>query len=121
MGETPYMPPGADAGFILARDENLITRRNAQLAEYRSSTQRSSYQSVSLPVGGGIYYRLGVSTPTLSRTSLDVVDEGTIALTDHAVYFGGNLSTFRIGYDEILRLDPYKDGLGFTGGMVRAR
>ena len=32
-----------------------------------------------------------------------------MALTDQAIYFGGALYTFRIAYEDILRLEPYRD------------
>jgi hypothetical protein len=108
-GEVPYVPPGTHTGFMLARSENLILRRNAELAEYRHTVQRGNYQSISLPVGGGIYYRLGTTTPRISQATLQVVDQGKMVITDQAIYFGGNLHTFRIAYEDILRLEPYRD------------
>ena len=120
-GKVPYMPPETVSGFILAPDENLILKRSAQLAEYRHAVERGTYQAVSLPLGGGIYYRLAKTTPRISQTSLQVVDQGKMALTDRAIYFGGNLQTFRVAYEDILRLEPYRDAFEVHENYGRGR
>jgi hypothetical protein len=84
-------------------------------AEERTvTTNRSrSYQGLSLPVGGGIYYHIGGSQGHQERTSgLLPLDGGKILITTKALYFGGQEKTFRIALDHVLRYQPYVDGVG---------
>jgi hypothetical protein len=83
-------------------------------AEERTvTTNRSrSYQGLSLPVGGGIYYHIGGSQGHQERTSgLLPLDGGKILITTKSLYFGGQEKTFRIPLDHILRYQPYVDGV----------
>jgi hypothetical protein len=84
-------------------------------AEERTvTTNRSrSYQGLSLPVGGGIYYHIGGSQGHQERTSgLLPLDGGKILITTKSLYFGGQEKTFRIPLDHVLRYQPYVDGVG---------
>lgn len=83
-------------------------------AEERTVTNHSrSYQGLSLPVGGGIYYHIGGSQGHQERTSgLLPLDGGKILITSQALYFGGQTKTFRIQLDHVLRYQPYVDGVG---------
>lgn len=111
-GIVPYFPPDGQTSFRLSRDETIIVKRGAGLAEYRTVSSGGGYQSVSLPVGGGVYYRLGASLPKTESTGLVLVDQGSMLVTTHAVYFGGAKASFRIPYDSILRLESFADGIG---------
>jgi hypothetical protein len=108
----PYYTPEMSSGFRLGHDEHPIVRRNATLAEYKSVSTGSTFQSISLPVGGGLYYKLGQSHPNTRQTGLVPVDGGLMLVTTHAIYFGGDLNTFRIPYHSILRIEPFVDGFG---------
>ena len=110
-GEVPYMDPNVQIGFRLGRSEHLINRRNASLAEYQTVTSGGGFQSVSMPVGGGIYYRLGASIPKSQHSGLVLVDQGSMAITTEALYFGGERETFRIPLSSIIRLEPYNDAV----------
>lgn len=83
-------------------------------AEERTVTNHSrSYQGLSLPVGGGIYYHIGGSQGHQERTSgLLPMDDGKILITTKSLYFGGQEKTFRIVLDQVLRYQPYVDGVG---------
>jgi hypothetical protein len=83
-------------------------------AEERTVTNRTrSYQGLSLPVGGGIYYHIGGSQGHQERTSgLLPLDGGKILITTKALYFGGQGKTFRIALDHVLRYQPYVDAVG---------
>ncbi len=84
-------------------------------AEERTVTTNRSrtYQGLSLPVGGGVYYHIGGSQGHQERTSgLLPLDGGKILITSQAIYFGGQTKTFRIQLDHVLRYQPYVDGVG---------
>lgn len=83
-------------------------------AEERTVSNRSrSYQGLSIPVGGGIYYHIGGSQGHQERTSgLLPLDGGKILITTKSLYFGGQEKTFRISLDHVLRYQPYVDGVG---------
>jgi hypothetical protein len=83
-------------------------------AEERTVTNHSrTYQGLSLPVGGGIYYHIGGSQGHQERTSgLLPLDGGKILVTSNALYFGAQSKTLRIPLDRVLRYQPYVDGIG---------
>jgi hypothetical protein len=109
-GRVPYYEPGSFRDFRLRSGEHPIVRRFAQLAEYRTVPSGSLYQSLSIPIGRGIYYRLGSSHPAIPRTGLAVVDEGITLISTEAFYFGGQQATLRIEHGSILRLEPFMNG-----------
>ena len=111
-GRVPYYTPDMASGFRLGHDEHPIVRRKTGLAEYRSVATGSNYQSISLPVGGGMYYRLGSSHQSTRQTGLVLTDRGEMLITTHAIYFGGELHTFRIPFTSILRTQSFVDGFG---------
>jgi hypothetical protein len=83
-------------------------------SEERTITSHSrSYQGLSLPVGGGIYYHIGGSQGHQERTSgLLPLDGGRILITNHSLYFGGQKTTLRIPLAHVLRYQSYVDGVG---------
>lgn len=110
-GQVPYHGPEMSSGFVLRANEHPIVRRGAVLAEYKTTTSRT-YGSVSVPIGGGMYYRLGAAQPRSSETALTLVDQGMLLITTQAIYFGGARATFRTEYSSILRLDSFNDAVG---------
>jgi hypothetical protein len=107
---------GETVAFILRSGEIPIfqTGNCVTYAEERTVTSRSrSYQGLSLPVGGGIYYHIGGSQGHQERTSgLLPLDGGKILVTTQSLYFGGQEKTLRIPLDRVLRYQPYVDGVG---------
>jgi hypothetical protein len=109
----PYYDDTGRMNFQLGRQEQRIFSTGRTIvAEYRDVTSSRSYQSVSLPVGGGLYYRVGASSTPTHQTSLIQIDEGEMLLTTQAIYFGGQESTFRIPYNTVLRFEAFTDGIG---------
>jgi hypothetical protein len=111
-GEVPHYDPNGFADFRFQKDEHPILRRNAVLAEYRTITNGRSYQSVGLPIGGGMYYRFGVSQPRTQQSGLMPVDEGLMVITTQGILFSGQTHNFRLPYSSILRIEPFVDGFG---------
>ncbi len=82
-------------------------------AEERNVNRSRSYQGLSIPVGGGIYYHIGGSQGHQERTSgLLPLDGGKILIATKSLYFGGQEKTLRIVLDQVLRYQPYVDGVG---------
>jgi hypothetical protein len=84
---------------------------------YRKSEMVSShtggYNGVSVRVASGLYYRFGdYAGHTVSSPAL-YTDVGFWVLSNKAMYFCGELTSFQIPYHSILRFKPYPDGLGF--------
>ncbi len=111
-GQVPYHHPDLANGFFLDHNEHPILRRNATLAEYRQVSTGRTYHSMSLPVGGGIYYRIGASAPRTQQTGLVPIDQGKMLITTKAIYFSGTTTTFKLPYSSILRLESFVDAVG---------
>lgn len=116
-GVTPNFDEAGEAvAFNLRSDEVPIFQTGdcVTYSEERTVTSRSrTYQGVSIPVGGGIYYHLGGSQGHQERTSgLLPLDGGKILITTQAFYFGGQKTTLRIPLDHVLRYQAYLDGVG---------
>jgi hypothetical protein len=107
---------GETVAFNIRAEEIPIfqTGNCVTYAEERTTASRSrTYQGLSLPVGGGIYYHIGGSQGHQERTSgLLPLDGGKILITTKSLYFGGQQKTFRIALDHVLRYQPYVDGVG---------
>lgn len=96
--------------FNLQSDELPIFRAGCtDLAEHRRASQRS-YQSVSIPIGGGLRYNVGASMPTTSQ-NLVIVDTGELLITSKSIYFGGNQEKFRISIDSVIRFEGFADAV----------
>ncbi len=108
--------PSMASGFRLDADESPIVRRNTTLAQNRPSNG-SSFQSISVPVGLGLYYRFGISQSNVGQVRLTQVDQGLMLLTTKAIYFSGNSTTFRIDYASILRLALCENGFEVHGSF----
>ena len=111
-GETPYFNPSTTINFRLSSDEQPILKRNARLAEYGNLPKGGGSQSISLPIGGGLYYRLSASLPRSEETGLVLLDEGELLITTKAIYFGGLKQALHLPYSSILRLESLADGIG---------
>jgi hypothetical protein len=111
-GEVPHWDPQTPVGFRMSRGESAIVKRNAMLAEYKTISRGGAYQSIGLPIGGGLYYRLGASTPHSQQTGLALIEAGQMLITTQAIYFGGLTHNFKIPHSSILRLEPFVDGIG---------
>jgi len=102
--------------FNLRHDEIPIfqTGECVVYAEERTLTNYNrSYQGLSIPVGHGVYYHVGSSHGHQERTSgLTPLDGGRMLVTTKSLYFGGRKTTLRIPLDQVLRYQPYVDGVG---------
>lgn len=99
--------------FQLHRGEvPVFSSGDTILATYQTLSQRKTYQSIGVPIGAGMYYRIGQSHGPAAQTGLVQSDEGEMLFTSQALYFGGRQSTFRVPYSSILRTEAFVDGFG---------
>ena len=117
-GQVPHYNPEIGRDFVLRRGEEPISRRIAQLAEYRTVSTGHSYESVSLPIGNGVYYRLGASHPRATQTGLVPVDEGLMLIT---ILFSGQTNNFRLTFDSVLRVESFTDAFGIHPNHGRGK
>jgi hypothetical protein len=89
---------------------------NVLLSEQKTmSSYIGGYSGASIRIANGVYYHLGgMQGHKVQNTSLQEVDYGGFLMTTRAIYFGGTErgTNFRLGYNSIIRFQPYSDGVG---------
>jgi len=97
-------------------ERDVFTFGSASLLEEVTTTQYvGSYGGPSLRVMRGFWYRWGNSSGHReTHTSIQIVDEGRLAITTHAIYYGGRHNNFRIPYKRVLQFKQYPDSIGIT-------
>jgi hypothetical protein len=80
-------------------------------AEERTVSTGRSYGGLSVPIGGGIYAHLGESRPQKVSGVLPL-DCGQAAITSENFYFAGQNTTLQISLRNVIRYQPYADGIG---------
>jgi hypothetical protein len=110
--------------FVFKKDEVILWFFNdVRLLEVRQFTHyEGRSQGVSLRVAKGVYYRMGAfkGAPVKNEKTVEV-DSGVVALTQHAVYFGGRKKTVRIPYAKLVSVEPFSDGIGLQKDGASAR
>lgn len=82
--------------------------------EYRTVTHRVNYggPAVSIRLMKGVYYRAGsMRVQPVRSEQLQLIDSGTLYLTNKRVIFVGSNKAKTIKYDKIMTLTPYSDGV----------
>lgn len=110
---TPFYDGVGRMQFNLHRGEEPIFSAGAvTYAEERTvNTGSRSYGGLSLPVGAGIYYHIGNSQEH-KVSGLIPLDAGEMLITSRSLYFGGEKKTLQISLAQVLRYQPYIDGVG---------
>lgn len=109
----PYFDGTGRTQFNLLRGETPIFGvGKATFAEQRTiNTGSRTYGGVSLPIGAGAYYHIGASQGH-KVSGLLPLDVGEMLITSLSLYFGGQTKTMRISLANVLRYEPYVDGVG---------
>jgi hypothetical protein len=109
----PHFDAAGRTLFNLHRgEEPIFSAGKVTLAEERTvSTGSRSYGGLSLPLGAGVYYHVGASQGH-KLSGLLPLDVGQMLITSQALYFGGQTTTLRISLANVLRYEPYIDGVG---------
>ena len=92
----------------------IIASGKVTFAEERSvSIHTRGHGGLSIPVGGGCYYHLGLTQGQTERVSgLQAIDVGEMLITNQALYFGGQQKTLRMSLKDVIRYQPYVDAVG---------
>lgn len=111
--QVPYFEGDRHLRFNLQRGEQpIFSAGKVTYAEERTvNTGSRGYGGVSLPIGGGAYYHVGASQGR-KVSGLLPLDVGEMLVTSHSLYFGGQSHTLRISLANVLRYEPFIDGVG---------
>lgn len=83
--------------------------------ERASSSYAGGYSGASIRVGRGLYYHFGgMQGHRVQTSSLQEVDYGQALITSQNFYFGGECTNFKIPFSQIIRFEPYEDGIGIA-------
>ena len=83
--------------------------------EKTSSSYVGGYSGMSFRFARGVYYHFGgMQGQRVQTSSLQEVDYGQALITSQNFYFGGDKTNFRIPYNQIVRFEPYTDGIGIA-------
>jgi hypothetical protein len=81
----------------------------------------AGYQGASTRVARGLYYHVGGLRGNMEEsTSLQEVDFGELLITTCSIYFSGtNGTNLRLPYGQVIRFQPYSDGVGVCRNGVQ--
>ncbi|WP_231556583.1 MULTISPECIES: hypothetical protein [unclassified Thermotoga] len=90
--------------WVFRSVENYEMRKRKEYA--------GGYSGLSIRIARGVYYRVGgfKGTP-VEKTELTHVDKGTLVLTSKNLYFVGQTRSYKIPYEKIISVIPYKEGI----------
>ncbi len=110
--------------FNLMKSEEMVWVFR-EVPYYEQVTTREfqgSSLGVSVRVAKGVYLRPGAFRGrTVSSSSMQRTDTGTMGITTKHIYFGGTQKAFRVRLDRIVSIMPYSDGLGIMRDRARAK
>jgi hypothetical protein len=110
---TPYYDGAGRMQFNLRPGELPVFSAGAvTYAEERTVSGNSrTYNSLSVPIGGGMYYHMG-NSQSHQASGLLPVDVGEMFISTRALYFGGQQQTLRIPLERVIRYQLYMDAVG---------
>jgi hypothetical protein len=111
----PYYDGDGRMQFNLqSGEEPFFTAGKVVFAQERTAaTHPRTFASLSIPIGGGMYYRVGASEGYQQQSSgLLPLDIGEMLITNRSLYFGGQKKTVRIALNHGVRYQPYMDAVG---------
>lgn len=123
-GEPQAVPWARPHGFNLLKTETLVwVFDNVPYYERQTRRERvGGARGASIRVAKGVYFHTGgFRSRNVETTVTELVDTGTLALTDRHLYFGGPQKRFRIRYDRIVHFEALADGLGVTRDAQNAK
>ena len=79
-------------------------------------------RGASIRVMKGVHYRIGASRGHIeSRSQMQIVDNGMLAVTTKHIYFAGKTKGFRIPYEKIVSFQPFLDAIGIIKEAARPK
>ncbi len=110
--------------FLLQKSESLIwVFTNVEFYEQRTRTEyRGGSQGVSVRIAKGVYYR----TSSFKGKPVEISEMrfngyGIFALTTKHIYFGLPDKKFKIPFNKLISIEPYRDGVGLQKDGVTAK
>ena len=98
--------PATEQCYYYANIEWLETRRVTKRVNYSGPTYR-------MKIAKGLYYRVGsISPQRITSDELQVIDRGTVYVTNKRIIFTGAMKNTNILLGKILSIIPYSDGVG---------
>jgi len=107
--------PVKQVSINLPTNEYCYYSTDIEWLETRKVTNRVNYHGPTLRVkiAKGLYYRAGSIAPQrITSDELQVIDQGTVYITNKRVVFTGELNNKSILISKILSITPYTDGVG---------
>ena len=107
--------PVKQVSINLQKSEQCYYSTFIDWLELRRVTKRVNYSGPTyrLKIAKGFYYRVGSITPQrITSDELQVIDRGTIYVTNKRLIFCGRLKNSNITLGKILSITPYFDGVG---------
>jgi hypothetical protein len=90
--------------------------------EVTTKSREGGYGGLSVRVAPGMYTHFGgFKGVQVERQEMKEIDYGGALLTTQSLYFGGDHTTFRVLFRNILCLHPQPDGLGFSRDTGQGR
>ena len=106
--------PILETGISLQKGEVCHYSNHIDWLEHRTVTRRINYGGprVRFKIVKGLYYSAGsVAVSRVTQDQIQVIDSGTVYLTNKRVIFVGNRKNSNIRLDKILSVVPYSDGV----------
>jgi len=110
-GRFPRLP---NPGIILKKDEVAYGSFSAALMKEVAIRQfRAGTSSVSIPLGGGVRYRVGGvrGRSVVIGSELVAADTGVLVVTSQRTVFAGRAKTLEFRNDKLVGMEQYQDGL----------
>lgn len=104
----------SEAGYRPVGGENLVALQNGVARREMRSTGKyqTSGGSISIPLGGGVRYRVGTGSIRAEK-AMTTVASGRLLLTDKAVAFESREGNTRLTWGQISDLNIARDGVVF--------
>jgi len=107
--------PVKQVSINLPATEHCYYYANIEWLETRRVTKRVNYSGASyrMKIAKGLYYRVGsISPQRITSDELQVIDKGTVYVTNKRILFTGAVKNTNIPLSKILSITPYSDGVG---------
>jgi hypothetical protein len=115
--------PVKQVDINLQKNENCYYYQKIDWLEIRKVTQRVDYGGLTyrFEIAKGLDYRVGSIHPQrITSDELQVIDTGTIYVTNKRLIFDGSLKNTNIPFGKILSITPYSDGVGIEKDSGRS-
>ena len=106
--------PSDGTALILKKDEvSLLDTPVSLLKEVADREFRGGSQGVSVPIGGGMRYRVGAVRGHMVTigSHWTVADEGVLTVTDRRVVYSGGRKTLEFPFAKLATLNVYSDAI----------